>query len=453
MASATSPQAKPNVGTTPTIIQSKVTEIGKSTDGNRQFKTEIQKVEGSTTTTIGTMDAAGKVTPAATANAAEKTALADVNSPLRKEVTKQIKDPIVEKNLGVTTEQDKKALNTATGSGAAKNTAPINPEDKKDQTAPTQNQKNAVNKENASFRDGTRLSYSQKMTYPLDLKSELQDVIKFSILEYSPSLSKENQQASPTGQFGSSKSRSVQLEGGGVKGSKIIGVITLPIPARIGDSNTVDWKSDTLGPLDQELAKLAQGFFDGGVEGAGKSIDKTGKDVQGATKSGDLSAAIKSIFLTQGINASAAKRAYGSVINNNVELLFDGPSLRTHSFSFLFYPRDPKEAIMVRKIIRAFKQSMSVKRSESSLLLKPPHTFAIQYMTSKEGKSVTHPYLTRFKECALTSCNVDYTPDGTYMTYGGDEKSMTAYSMGLTFSELEPIFDDEYGEDDDNVGF
>jgi len=25
--------------------------------------------------------------------------------------------------------------------------------------------------------------------------------------------------------------------------------------------------------------------------------------------------------------------------------------------------------------------------------------------------------------------------------------------MGLTFSELEPIFDDEYGEDDDNVGF
>ena len=450
MASATSPQAKPNVGTTPTIIQSKVTEIGKSTDGNRQFKTEIQKVEGSTTTTIGTMDAAGKVTPAATANAAEKTALADVNSPLRKEVTKQITDSKVVKDLGVTTEQDKKALNTATGSGAAKNTAPINPEDKKDQPTPTQDQKNAVNKENASFRAGTRLSYSQDMKYPLDLKSELQDVIKFSILEYSPSLSHENQQASPTGQFGSSKSRSVQLEGGGVKGSTIIGVITLPIPARIGDSNTVTWGRGELNPLEESLAELAQGFFDGGVEGAGKSIDKTVNDVQGATKSGDLSAAIKSIFLTQGINASAAKRAYGSVINNNVELLFDGPNLRSHSFSFSFYPRSPKESVMVRKIIRAFKQSMSVKRSESSLLLKPPHTFAIQYMTSGQK---AHPYLTRFKECALTSCNVDYTPDGTYMTYGGDEKSMTAYSMGLSFSELEPIFDDEYGEDDTHIGF
>ena len=450
MASATSKQAKPNVGTTPTIIQSKVTEIGKSTDGNRQFNTEIQKVEGGTTTTIGTMDAAGKVTPAATANAAEKTALADVNSPLRKEVTKQITDSTVVKDLGVTTEQDKKALNTATGSGAAKNTAPTNPENKKDPPAATQAQKNAVNKENASFRSGTRLSYAQDMKYPLDLKSELQDVIKFSILEYSPSLSKENQQTSPTGQFGSSKSRSVELKGGGVKGSKIIGVITLPIPARIGDSNTVDWGSAPLNPLEEALAELAQGFFDGGVEGAGKSLDKKGKDIQGTTKSGDLSASIKSIFLGSAVNASAAKRAYGSVINNNVEVLFNGPGLRSHSFSFLFYPRDPKEAIMVRQIIRAFKQSMSVKRSESSLLLKPPHTFAIQYMTSGQK---AHPYLTRFKECALTTCSVDYTPDGTYMTYGGDEKSMTAYSMGLTFSELEPIFDDEYGKNDDNVGF
>ena len=100
---------------------------------------------------------------------------------------------------------------------------------------------------------------------------------------------------------------------------------------------------------------------------------------------------------------------------------------------------------------------MSVKRSKTTLLLKSPHTFAIQYMTTGQKQ---HPYLNRFKECALTSCSVDYTPDGTYMTYSsrgnpdGDEKSMTAYRMTLSFSELEPLFDDEYGESDyDNVGF
>ena len=63
-------------------------------------------------------------------------------------------------------------------------------------------------------------------------------------------------------------------------------------------------------------------------------------------------------------------------------------------------------------------------------------------MTVGQGQ---HPYLNRFKECALTSCNVEYTPDGTYMTYDGPEKSMTAYRLSLSFQELEPIFNEDYG--------
>ena len=201
-------------------------------------------------------------------------------------------------------------------------------------------------------------------------------------------------------------------------------------------------------------ADLAQGFLTGGVEGAEKSAGNTQKKLEGAIKSGEAQSGLAALFTGAALNnASIAQRTLGIVGNNNTELLFNGPSLRSHSFSFSFYPRSPEESVMVRKIIRAFKQSMSVKRSETSLFLKAPHTFAIQYMTSKEGKSVAHPYLTRFKECALISCNVDYTPDGTYMTYAGEEKSMTAYKIGLSFQELEPIFDDEYGEKDDNVGF
>jgi hypothetical protein len=97
---------------------------------------------------------------------------------------------------------------------------------------------------------------------------------------------------------------------------------------------------------------------------------------------------------------------------------------------------------------------MSVKRSKTSLLLKSPHTFAIQYMTAGQK---SHPYLNSFKECALTSCSVDYTPDNTYMTYGGTEKSMTSYRLSLSFQELEPLFDDEYDQIDKNkdtfIGF
>jgi len=206
--------------------------------------------------------------------------------------------------------------------------------------------------------------------------------------------------------------------------------------------------------VETELANIAQGFFNGGVSGAKSAVENTGSNIEAGAKSGDLQTAIKGVFLASAVSQSAAQRAFGAVVNNNLELLFSGPNLRSFGFTFLFYPRDPNEAKMVRQIIRAFKQSMSVKRSKTSLLLKAPHTFAISYMTAG-GKM--HPYLNSFKECALTSCSVDYTPDGTYMTYGGDEKSMTAYRLTLQFQELEPIFDDEYDQIDKNkdthIGF
>jgi hypothetical protein len=315
-----------------------------------------------------------------------------------------------------------------------------------DGTTPAAVNTAALNEEfKAGDREGTRNSYGD-FKYPLDLKLEVQDVIKFSILKYVPSLS-------TTGQSTISKTgRVVTLKDGIpiVGGSEKIGTITLPIPAGINDSNTVSWQQDTLNQLQEVAAKTAKGFFEGGVEGGaaegGGAIEDKTSDPKALKQA--ISGLLMSVA-TQGGNIQG--RAYGSVNNNNLEVLFGGPGLRSFSFQFSFYPREPKEAIEVRKIIRTFKQSMSVKRSANSLLLKAPHTFAISYLTAGQK---AHPYLNRFKECALTSCNIDYTPDGTYMTYGGDEKSMTAYRMTLSFSELEPIFDDEYGESDyDNIGF
>ena len=328
---------------------------------------------------------------------------------------------------------------------AGNNAAPSNPNsptktDTKPAPAPPGAAPPGAAEEAASLKDNTRTSYSDTMKYPINLQSEVQDVIKFSILEYSPSLAKGNE----------GKGRIVTLEGGNpiVKGSKRIGTITLPIPAGISDSNTVGWEKDDLNDL-QKAAAEAGNLFLGGAspEQSAKPMGTLAE--QAASKEGQD--AVRGFFLGLALNNQRLMtRTQGAILNNNAELLFSGPSLRSFSFTFLFYPREPNEAKMVKQIIRAFKQAMSVKRSKTSLLLKSPHTFAIQYMTAGQK---AHPYLNRFKECALTSCNVDYTPDGTYMTYNDPEKSMTAYRLGLTFQELEPIFDDEYGSDDDNIGF
>jgi hypothetical protein len=301
--------------------------------------------------------------------------------------------------------------------------------------------------EASEYKANTRVSYADSLKYPEGLDSATQDVIKFSILQYSPSLAKGNQ----------GKPRIVTLPSGTpiVAGSKRIGVITLPIPAGISDGNNVGWQNDTLSELQEVAVKAADALFGGNVEEAAGGAVGRGEET---FKSGEAGTALKSIFgSAAAAGANVAARAYGAQFNNNLELLFSTPNLRSFSFQFSFYPRSKEEAVMIRRIIRAFKQSMSVKRSKTALLLKAPHTFAICYVMAG-GKP--QPYLNRFKECALTSCNVDYTPDNTYMTYGGpsdDDKSMTAYRLSLTFQELEPIFDDEYFDIDENkdssIGF
>ena len=63
--------------------------------------------------------------------------------------------------------------------------------------------------------------------------------------------------------------------------------------------------------------------------------------------------------------------------------------------------------------------------------------------------------LPRFKMCALTSSDINYTPDGTYATY--QNSSMVAYELQFQFSELEPIYNDDYttldGNSDSQIGF
>ena len=259
-----------------------------------------------------------------------------------------------------------------------------------------------------------------------------QDCIKFQIIEYKASrlgLSNQN----PT------------LRTNSGTGRDILTSIVLPMPSGgISDRNSVSWGEGTLDLAATAVSGAALAFLESGAKGAGNAakndidliMGKDGKDMLG-----ELVKA-KSLESALGTN-NLLSRLSGLAVNPSLELLFGGPQLREFSFSFKMTPRSKDEAKMVRSIIRTFKQAMSVKRSQSVLLLKAPHTFRISYLTSTKD----HPYLNRFKECALTNCSVNYTPDGSYMSYNDsspDGRSMTAYELSLSFNELEPIFDDDY---------
>ena len=158
---------------------------------------------------------------------------------------------------------------------------------------------------------------------------------------------------------------------------------------------------------------------------------------------------IASFFAAQAVgNNSLFTRGTGKVLNPNLELLFNGPSLRSFAYNFRFTPREEREAREVRRIIKFFKKNMAPQRVASKLFLKTPNVFKLKYIFKGGGQ---HPFLNKIKMCALQSFNVAYAPDGSYMTY--DDGSMTAYNVNMTFGELNPIYENDYDDDSNDMGF
>ena len=136
-------------------------------------------------------------------------------------------------------------------------------------------------------------------------------------------------------------------------------------------------------------------------------------------------------------------------------LLFNKPELRNFNFNYTFRARNIAEAGNVRRIIRMFKQSMSVRKDATNLFLLAPNVFKISYHRGGiSGEDHTHQAIGRPKVVALKSCDVNYMPDGSYMTFNDPAGTMTAYSMQLSFTELEPLYYDDYDKySTDEIGF
>lgn len=231
--------------------------------------------------------------------------------------------------------------------------------------------------------------------------------------------------------------------------------VSLPMQPGLSESNSVSWGSDRLNPIQGALAGMA----------AGAITDLSNIDLQNALQNfvsrginlgealgrdADLMNYVKNYFAGQAVGANVISRAGGIVINPNLELLFTGPNLRSFNYNYTLTPRDQKESEEIRKIIYFFKRSMSTIKKEPYLFLKTPNVFQLKYVYGKTNQQ--HPFLNKIKKCALTSFNVSYTPDGSYMTY--DDGSMTSYNIQLKFDELEPIFNVDYTEDSPtNMGY
>ena len=228
--------------------------------------------------------------------------------------------------------------------------------------------------------------------------------------------------------------------------------IELPIPQEVNDSNSVTWGEDRMNAIEIATLTVAQKAMKDGVGDiaqAAVTMLNEGVNVPGLTP--DSQSALRAAISGKAINAlgsqvspqSVVARSTGQILNNNLELLFSGVNLRSFPFSFTFSPRNPKESDVVKNIIRSLKMSMAAKAGEfngsaQGIFLKSPDLFQLDYL--KDGKN--HPFLNRFKLCALTGMSVNYTNAGTYASY--NDGTPVNIRMNVTFKEINPIYHEDY---------
>ena len=298
-------------------------------------------------------------------------------------------------------------------------------------------------------------SFTASLRYPYEAITDKTDYLQIGIYSYD-TFGYNSTELLANQTFVNQDAYSADSIAAGVTKNKVLGaggVIMLPMPSNIQDSNSVSYEAGNM----DNLTAAGLALFEAGANidlfnpssitssfNKGKAeIDK----ILGDAGAKDL--VLKSLG-AQAVNIFGANvninsllaREQGKILNPNMELLFNSVTLRTFKFSFKMTPRDRNESVSIKSIIRTLKKNMAAKTAgngtDPGLFLKTPNIFELTYMKGNKK----HPFLNRFKPCALTDINVNYTGENVYATYGdGTPVSMI---MTLTFKELVPVYEDDY---------
>ncbi len=193
-----------------------------------------------------------------------------------------------------------------------------------------------------------------------------------------------------------------------------------------------------------------------GVDQKFTSVLKTGGDV--IKKAVQLSGAqlirdtIESITGDKISNDDVFGAISGAILNPNTELLFSAVDMRNFQLQFTLVPRNTGERDTVNEIAKIFKMCTLPKRDPGKVFggkndaidagfIGVPNLCRVSFMRGAQE----HDVLPRYKMCAVTATDVNYTPDGTYATYRDGQP--VAMQLKINFQETKIVFADEIKND------
>ena len=326
---------------------------------------------------------------------------------------------------------------------------------------------------NIQIPGATGKTFGGILRYPYEALTDDTDYLQIDIRAYNPIASKNNNSIVSNGrsirgndpgfatfltEISKDKLETTKLKSGQ-------GTIFLPMPSNIQDGNSVSFSSgnldgitaqtyDSVSKIISTKGNTTKDIMEGALEHARQLANSTLRNT--AFKDvilTDLAAQAANIPVGGSLTRDAVfARTRGEILNQNVELLFNGVTLRSFKFSFKLTPRNPDEARQIKLIINTFKKNMAAKSGGISgigdgTFLGTPNVFELFY---KKGAGL-HPFLHSFKQCVLTDMSVNYTGEGVYSVY--NDSTPVSMVLELGFKELEPIYDVDYQNNDIGVGY
>lgn len=334
------------------------------------------------------------------------------------------------------------------------------------QTPPTGSERAEPLSEKLEFTDfARRITAGSKgiLSYPKELAGAAggsTDYVRFIFKKYAPP-------------FRTSQNRGNQ---GGYNASIVnlinedLPVISMYMPEDIQAQYGAQWggKSiqNTTGAILKGLGNISEGDIGGAFASAAADLPGA---VEGAFISGvnKVLEALQKTGQGEGLGTNDIfSSTAGVVINPNTELLFQGFDLRTFNLTFKMVARNGEEAIEIKKIVTTFKKAMLPKintgqpaggegsrrgaapdnpeqqnAGDVQNFIGVPSLVLVSFMTGNGENR----YVTQFKPCAITSLNVNYTPDGAYSTYKNGEPVAVVMQIGFAETKLvyrEDIYDE-----------
>lgn len=280
---------------------------------------------------------------------------------------------------------------------------------------------------------------TESIRYPEDFHADTSGIeyVQFNFWKY-----KEGKgQLGQTGSIGDSNyytDESIYEPAGGLPG-----LIVVNMPQDINTQFGAQWGGKQFGFLSKQITKaggnLAQGDVGGTFDALGKLVKSVIDNENSEGKKAAASAAIVAglnkipgvggnLTMNDLVQGSASK-----ILNPNVELMYEGPTLRTLSMNMKLFARTTTEADKIKNIGRAFRKA-AVPSSKNSRFIRVPPLVQVRFMKGSED----NPNLPKYRRFAITAVQVNFTPDGQYTPYY--DGKLPAIDIALELQETKIIF-------------